>query len=91
MFIIGSRGLVFLYTHGGTGCGSAHKPFFASRASLSSLSSSVSPGVLPVPPAPAIIHELMIDVGTIREKDIGQRPPIFVLAVSLEDDISSED
>ena len=32
------------YTHGGIGAGSAHRPIFASRASCSSLSSSVSPG-----------------------------------------------
>ena len=35
---------LFLHSHGGTGCGSAHKPFLASRASVSSPSSTVSPG-----------------------------------------------
>ena len=34
----------FLHSHGGTGCGSAHKPFFASRASFSRPSSTVSSG-----------------------------------------------
>ena len=34
----------FRYTHGGTGCGSAHKPFLASRAWFSNPSSTVSPG-----------------------------------------------
>jgi hypothetical protein len=34
----------FRHSHGGTGCGSAHKPFLASRASFSSSSSTVSPG-----------------------------------------------
>jgi hypothetical protein len=32
------------HSHGGTGCGSAHKPFRASRASVSSLSSTIFPG-----------------------------------------------
>src|SRR6476660_809447 len=36
--------LVFLHSHGGTGCGSAHKPFFPSRASFSNPSTTVSPG-----------------------------------------------
>src|SRR6185295_7425145 len=35
--------LAFRYSHGGTGEGSIHKPFFASRASFSSFSSSASP------------------------------------------------
>jgi hypothetical protein len=36
--------LRFRHSHGGTGCGSAHKPRFASCASFSSASRSVSPG-----------------------------------------------
>jgi hypothetical protein len=36
--------LRFRHSHGGTGTGSAHKPFFASRAYFSSPSSTVSPG-----------------------------------------------
>jgi len=36
--------LLFRHSHGGTGCGSAHKPFLASLASRSSPSSTVSPG-----------------------------------------------
>ena len=35
--------LIFRHSHGGTGCGSAHKPILASRASCSSPSSIVSP------------------------------------------------
>ena len=34
----------FRHSHGGTGCGSAHNPFFASRASFSNPSRTVSPG-----------------------------------------------
>jgi hypothetical protein len=34
----------FAHSHGGTGCGSTHKPFLASRAFLSNPSSTVSPG-----------------------------------------------
>src|SRR5580765_5718025 len=32
------------HSHGGTGCGSTHKPLFASLASFSNPSSTVSPG-----------------------------------------------
>jgi hypothetical protein len=32
------------HAHGGTGCGSTHKPILASRASFSNPSSPVSPG-----------------------------------------------
>jgi hypothetical protein len=32
------------HSHGGTGCGSTHKPFLPSRASFSSPSSTVFPG-----------------------------------------------
>lgn len=34
----------FCHSHGGTGCGSAYKPFLASRPSLSNPSRAVSPG-----------------------------------------------
>src|SRR5262245_3868453 len=37
-------GVLFRHFHGGTGRGSAHKPFLASRAFLSNPSSTVSPG-----------------------------------------------
>jgi hypothetical protein len=36
--------LRFRHSHGGTGCGSAHKPILASRAFFSNPSSTVSPG-----------------------------------------------
>jgi hypothetical protein len=36
--------LRFRHSHGATGCGSAHKPFRASRAPCSNPSSTVSPG-----------------------------------------------
>jgi len=38
------RTLDFRHFHGGTGRGSAHNPFLASRASASKRSSTVSPG-----------------------------------------------
>ena len=34
---------LFRHSHGGTGCGSTHNPFLASRASFSSPSRTVSP------------------------------------------------
>ena len=36
--------LIFLHSHGGIGCGSAHNPFSASRASASKPFSTASPG-----------------------------------------------
>ena len=36
--------LLFRHSHGGTGCGSAHKPILASLASFSNPSSTISPG-----------------------------------------------
>src|SRR5437868_13279352 len=36
--------MLFRHSHGGTGCGSVHNPFWASRASLSKPSSTAFPG-----------------------------------------------
>ena len=57
----------FRHSHGGTGCGSAHKPFRPSRASFSNPSSTVSPAhiLFPIPPAPAVFDQRVIDVGPI--------------------------
>jgi hypothetical protein len=47
--------------------------------------------MLPIPPAPALFDQLMIDVHTIGQNPIGQCALVFVLAVSLGDDIFPED
>ena len=39
-----TRYFIFRHSHGGIGCGSAHKPFLAFRASASRLSSSLFSG-----------------------------------------------
>ena len=42
--------------------------------------------ILPVPPAPAIFHQFMVDVGAIRQEHIGNGAPVLVEAVSLKRD-----
>ncbi len=44
-----------------------------------------------MPPALAFFDQLMIDVLTIEQDHIGQCALVFVLSVSLEDDIFLED
>ena len=80
------------HSHGGTGCGSAHKPFFASRASFSNPSSTVSPGAyFRYHQHQPSLTSVVIDVGAIEQKHIGKGAPVLVLAVGLERDISPED
>ena len=79
--------LCFRHSHGGTGCGSAHKPAFASRASDSSFSRAASPGAyFRQPPGPPLFDKRMIDVGAIRQEHICKSSPVLVLTVSLERD-----
>jgi|SRR5215469_4695694 len=46
--------------------------------------------ILPVPPAPALFGQLVVDVASIREECIGHRAPVLVLAVGLERDFLAE-
>jgi len=39
--------------------------------------------ILPIPPAPAVFDQRVIDVGAIRQKHFGNRPLLLVEAVSL--------
>jgi hypothetical protein len=45
----------------------------------------------PMPPAPTVFDELVIDVDPIRQKYIGKRPSILVLPVGLKRDFFPED
>ena len=84
--------LVFRHSHGGTGCGSTHKPFFASRASFSSPSSTVSPGAyFRYHQHQPSLTSVVIDVGAIQQEHVCKGAPVLVLAVGLEDDIFPED
>ena len=47
--------------------------------------------VLPIPPAPAVFDECVVDVRAIAQEHVSQRAPELVLAVGLEDNISPED
>ena len=47
--------------------------------------------ILPIPPAPAVLHQLMVDVCSVGQEYIGECASMLVLALGLEDDISSED
>ena len=67
--------------NGCTGCGSAHKPFLASRVSFSNPSTVVFLGAYS---APAVFDQRAIDVGAIRQKHIGKSAPVLVEAVSLD-------
>src|SRR6185503_7763131 len=57
MKIIPRYRVLFRHSHGGTGCGSAHKPFLASRASFSSPSNTL----------PKTIHLHLYGAGRIPE------------------------
>jgi hypothetical protein len=57
--------LPFRHSHGGTGCGSAHKPFLASRASFSNPSSTVSPAH--TFDTTSTISRFKVGAGAIRE------------------------
>jgi hypothetical protein len=46
--------------------------------------------MLPVPPAPAIPDQRVIDVGPFGQKHIGNGAPAFVLAVGVQRDLISE-
>ncbi|MEO7860301.1 MAG: hypothetical protein ABIU05_07615 [Nitrospirales bacterium] len=71
---------------------STHRPFLVSRVSFSNpFKDCIYRSLLPIPPAPALIDQLMIDVHTIGQDHIGQCSLVFVLVVSLEDDIFLED
>ena len=48
-------------------------------------------GILPIPPAPAIFDEFVIDVGTIGQEHIGKGAPVLVLPVGLEHDFFAKD
>ena len=43
--------------------------------------------ILPIPSAPTVFDQLMIDVGAIRQKHIGKGAPILVLAMGLARDL----
>ena len=42
--------------------------------------------ILPIPPAPAVFDQRVIDVGAIRQEHIGKGAPVLVEAVRLERD-----
>jgi hypothetical protein len=71
------------------GEGSTHKPFFASLASFSN--SSIARRLLPIPPAPAVFDQRVIDVGPIGQTHLGKDAPRPIAAVGLEDDVFPED
>jgi len=62
-----------------------------SRCLLQPLQHRIPWRILPIPPAPAIFDEGVVDVGTVAQHYVRQRPPVLVLTVGLEDDISPED
>ena len=80
------------YSHGGTGCGSAHKPFLRlSCFLLQPFQHRIPRRILPIPPAPAVFDQRVIDVGAIGQEHIGKGAPVLVVAVGLERDFLPED
>jgi len=74
-----SRNFLFRHSHGGTGCGSTHKPFFASLA----IPSPYLPAH-PIPPAPAFFDQSMIDVSPIGQDYVSKGALVLVVAVGLD-------
>ena len=82
----------FRHSHGGTGCGSAHKPFSPSRASFSNPSSTVSPGAyFRYHQHQPCFDEFLIEVHAIGQQHISKGAPVLVLAVRLERDFFPKD
>jgi len=46
--------------------------------------------MLPIPPAPAVFDQRVVDVGANRQEHISKRAPILVKAVRQERDFLSE-
>ena len=46
--------------------------------------------ILPIPPAPAVFDEFVGEVCAVEQEHVSQRPPVLVLAVSLERDFFAE-
>ena len=77
---------------GGTGNGSAHKPFLGlSGVPLQPFQHSISRSLLPMPPAPAVLHQCVIDVGAIGENYISNGALALVEALSLKGNFVSKD
>lgn len=47
--------------------------------------------IFPVPPAPAVLDERVIDVSSIDQQHVGNRAPALVLAVGLQCDFPTID
>jgi hypothetical protein len=47
--------------------------------------------ILPIPPAPAVFDQCVIDISSIRQKHIGKATTVFVLAMGVKRDFPSKD
>jgi len=83
--------LQFRYSHGGPSRGSARNPFLLSRASISSISSTVSPGAYFRYPSTSRFDECVLGVGAIGLQHIGKDAPVLVEAVCLKSDLIPKD
>ena len=67
------------------GCRINPQTFFrGSCFALQFLKFGIERRILPVPPAPALLDEFLIDVGAILQEYIGKCAPILVVAVGLD-------
>ena len=76
--------------HGGTPR-SIHNPFLILVLPSLILPAQYSWSILPIPPAPTVFDQRVVDVGAIEQKHVSKGAPVLVLAVGLKDDIFPED
>ena len=51
----------------------------------------VPPRILPIPPAPAVFDQRVVDVRSVRQEHVSKSSPVLVETVSLERDFFSKD
>ena len=71
------------HSHGATGCESAHNPFRSSRAQSLNHPALYPPGILPIPPAQALLDQHLVEVRTIRQDHFSNRALVHVFVLSV--------
>src|SRR5512141_514245 len=70
--------LRFRHSRGGTGCRAAHNHFRLVLPSLKTFQHRIPRHIFPIPPAPALFDQGVIDVDASRQKYIGKGTPVLV-------------
>ena len=76
------------HCHGSTGCGSAHSPPYPclSCFTFQMLEQRISWRILPIPPAPALLDEFLIEIHAIGQDHLPNGGRVRVHAVGLDGD-----